>query len=551
MPFANYEEFKELFVRNDGQRKNKVLLAYLKTNELRKYIRGCTRFSEEGKQSLLEIHDMATLFEMVNRVVSRQSFRDHRWNVRIMDTGYGSDDYKTDGQDGICVDGDISAYRYVNVKADRVYKMKIGKMYKHLILNSEFGRLLPEQVVLWMCEEMARRWEAWAKAKLPSDDLTLHVDDNFSGIYNSAGECVGNFGSCMAGHGQWKFYRDAVKAKAAYLTNADGGIVARCILWTEVHDYNSGEVFRLAERQYASEGNELLKRTLVQKLIDGGYIDGYKQVGAGCGEGRAFVTNSGESMSSRNLWVECDLDCGDILSYQDSFKSYDMDERRADNYGYGEYDLEKTNYRFEESGNWSEYHDHYIPEEDSTYVETRDDWFYDTEVVHAYVYCSRDGGFYEQYCFQDDVIEIDGDYYYAGDGAEEPERWGICTCPQCGEYFVPDRGHARYSECTEEDYCCSHCMNDAENEWKEDHGWVFSEYDDEWFEDEDEVGVYFVGFFCGRWETETISVDSLIRGERSGRIVKINDDYYSPAAAKQYIDMTPMVVNEPNPCFAI
>ena len=550
MPFANYEGFKELFVRNDGQRKNKVLLAYLKTGELRKYIRESGCFLPFTMQKLLQTPDMATLFDSIDRVISKQSWDEKTWRVNIMDRRYGSDEYRTDGQDGICVDGDISAYRYVNVKADRVYKMKIGKMYKHLILNSEFGRLLPEQVVLWMCEEMARRWEAWAKAKLPSDDLTLHVDDNFSGIYNSAGECVGNFGSCMAGHGQWKFYRDAVKAKAAYLTNADGGIVARCILWTEVHDDDTDEVFRLAERQYSSDGNELLKRTLVQKLIDGGYIDGYKQVGAGCGEGRAFVTNSGASMSSRNLWVECNLDCGDVLSYQDSFKSYDMDERRADNWGGGEYDLETTDSRFGERGNWSEYHDRYLDEDDSTYVESREDYFENDEVVYAYVYDNR-GDFHREDCFEDDCICIDGDYYYAGYDAEEPERWGICSCPECGEYFVPGRGHSRYGECTEEDYCCSTCMNDAENEWKEEHGWVYSEYDDEWFEDEDEVGVYFTGYADGMWHTETISVDSLIRAERRGDIVKIDDDYFSRDAAKQYIDMTPMVVNEPNPCFAI
>ena len=415
-------------------------------------------------------------------------------------------------------------------------------MYTHILGNSKFGKLLPEQVVKWMGEEMARRWEAYASANLPTG-LTLHVDEEFYKIYNGYGDCKGDFGSCMSGGYHASFYQDAVKAHAAYLTDEDDMIVARCIIFDEVHDAETGEVFRLAERQYSSDGREILKRTLVQKLIDGGYIDGYKQVGAGCGEARAFVTNSGESMSDRKLWIDCDLDFRETLSYQDSFKSYDMDLRRADNFGDGEYELDSTDSEFEDDGDWSEYHEEYIDSDESIFVESRQDYFYANEVVWARVYDPTDGRFYEEDCFVEDCIRIGDDYYYAGGGAEYPEDHGICMCPECGEYFIPEDGC--YSEFLEEDYCCAACAEKAENAWKADNGWHYSEYDNEYFEDESEVGVFFTGCYNGVWETKTISVDSLIKAEVAGNIIKIDDDYYSKLAAEQRVNMELGLVPEP------
>lgn len=521
MPFANYEGFKELFVRNDGQRKNKVLLAYLKTGELRKYIRNHVRFSEDGKEKLLTVRDMASLFEYVDAIIRRQSERATCWSVRIMDEMYGSNDYRTDGQNGICIDGDIRQIRYVNVKQGRVYKMLIGKMYKHVILNSEFGRLLPEQVVLWMCEEMTRRWESWAKSKMPSDDLVLHVDDNFRGIYNGDSRCVGNFGSCMAGHGQWTFYRDAVKAKAAYLTNADGGIMARCVIFTEVHDAETDEVFRLAERQYASNGNELLKRVLVQKLIDGGHIDGYKCVGADCGAARSFVTNSGKSMSDRELWIECHLDYGDTLSYQDSFKSYDIDENRADNYGWGPSDLGVTDHRFESDENYDSYHGEYT----------------DNDVVTVYV------GGTEETCDEYDLDDFCYINYGSGDG--EYHHVDDCTyCTDIDDYVLED--DANYSELLDEYYYDSRELKKAEDEWKEDHGWVWAECEEEYYEDEDEVTTWKWYYNSdGTWDVETIGVDTLTCKLRAGLAVEVNGEYYETRHYEKYLRMTPALYHEP------
>ncbi len=74
------------------------------------------------------------------------------------------------------------------------------------------------------------------------------------------------------------FYMDSVNASAAYLTDEDDMVIARCIIYNEVKDQD-GNKWRLAERQYASDENDILKRALIDALIKGGYIDGYKKVG--------------------------------------------------------------------------------------------------------------------------------------------------------------------------------------------------------------------------------------------------------------------------------
>lgn len=47
---------------------------------------------------------------------------------------------------------------------------------------------------------------------------------------------AGNFNSCMTDRERDIFYRDAVKAKAAYITDKQGYVLARAILFTDVTD---------------------------------------------------------------------------------------------------------------------------------------------------------------------------------------------------------------------------------------------------------------------------------------------------------------------------
>lgn len=89
-----------------------------------------------------------------------------------------------------------------------------------------------------------------------------------------------------------------------------------------------GKKWRLLERQYASNKDDTLKRLLIDKLIHGEYIDGYKVIGASCSDADAFVDISGNSLKNKKFEIDCRLDIRDTLSYQDSFKWYNHSKKK-------------------------------------------------------------------------------------------------------------------------------------------------------------------------------------------------------------------------------
>ena len=547
--FKNYEEFKEIFgIIEHGNgvksRKNLILLAlYKDRNALRNYIKYLGLLSNEmlwdtlsdrlarvnsrctdeqrkhfymlslvvehyerrlpkGKDSirygLLRHTTLAELKKNLLKAMTSKAFfyKDgYACHLLLLNgRNYYSDSFETDSMVGLCEDGTLNAIRYRNIEKDRVFKMKAGRMFNHLMSCNIVMNEMPIQIQRWLSEKWVEDWIEYARENISDTEHTLHVNDNFEDIYDSdccAGYDVdsNSFGSCMVNDGQWTFYRDAVDAQAAYLTDDCDKIVARCIVFTNVTDQD-GKKWRLAERQYSKFCDLGLQRHLVSALIRGGFIDGYKDVGASCHDSRAYVDNGGNSLSGKCFSIPCKLEDGDTLSYQDSFKWFDYDRQIATNYGSGDVDLATTDGEVSinnhEDDCWSSWNEEYISEDDAYWVETREDYFYSNQVVRAYVYNNRYDCYDEEWCFDEDCLEIDGDYYYAGDYAGYPSDYGIQCCPKCDEYFVPGRGDSCYSELTEEDYCCSDCMEEAEEKYKEDN-WTYAEFGGEYVEDEDDV----------------------------------------------------------------
>ena len=509
--FKNYQEFQELFgIVEHGNgvksRKNKILLSLLKSKELLhlkatygpvRYIKYDFRGMNPRKDEMETYHrwegDYARSYEAFLRVNSLSALRSlvydwmrtkGRYLIELNGNTFRSDFYETDDFGGLCEDGDERSIRYRNIERDRIFKMRAGKFFRKLIDEKDFASLLPEAIKIWLAEDFAEEWKAYAAQNVKTSQYELHVDDNFSDIYDSS--CLsGDFCSCMVNRNYHSYYENCVKAKAAYLTNDDDMIVARCIIFPEVHVNGSDKVLRLAERQYATDCNDTLKRQLIIALINAGEIDGYKRVGAGCSDNTAFVDINGNPLESTDMWIECYVDSDDSVSYQDSFRYYNEGRRKAyncDDHNY-DYDLATTEGTIAER-NWSNYNDEYIPEDDSIWVETRDDYFWDHQTVCAEVWDSYSGYFREESCFEEDCIEIGNTWYYAGRDADYPEDNGLEACPHCGDYFPSNDGS--YSPITDEYYCCDSCAEDAEQSFKEEN-WYYSEYDDEYFEDEDDV----------------------------------------------------------------
>ncbi|MEG0455621.1 MAG: hypothetical protein RR559_09820, partial [Bacteroides sp.] len=139
---------------------------------------------------------------------------------------------------------------------------------------------------------------------------------------------------------------------------------------------------------------------------------------------------------------------------------------------------------------------------------------YCSEVTRVY-YRGR-----EIYCDSNDLddfiwIDDEGEYYHRDDAD---------TCEECGDYFLSDNG--TYSDITEEYYCCSTCLEKAEEKYKEDN-WTYSEYDNEYFEDEDDVVEYFQWMtYSGCYVESTISRDTLDQKLDDEDFYCIDGEYY-------------------------
>lgn len=490
--FCNYDGFKNLFgIQHHGNgvksRKNKILLSYIKNKELL-HNAGTT-----GDYHLLHISSMAELKQTLTEEIKRsgQVSPNLTHKVIIRNDIFWSANFYTDDNNGLCEDGDFSSIRYISVENNRIFKMRIGKFYRKIILETPFGRSLPESMLIYLCEEMAQDWQTHTMGCLPKNKL--FVNKEFGRIYSSR-HCVGNFGSCMTDDDYYTFYKNAVDASAAYLENEEGMIIARCIIYNNVRDQN-GKVWRLAERQYSTGDNDILKRALVEALIQGGYIDGYKQVGAGCSDSRSFVDIDGSSLYNREFSIDCNLNYGDPVSYQDSFKSYDIDARVATNFDEGDIDLAVTNGEIEDDREYDDYHDRYCNEVTSVY-------YHGSEI-----YCDSDD--------LGDFIYINGDYFHEDD---------VSGCPECGDSYLSENSH--WSEITDDYYCCSDCMERAEQRYKEEN-WTYSDYDKKYFEDADDVVDYmYWNPFLNRYDECTISRESLDYQIAQGDFYLIGDVAY-------------------------
>ena len=483
--FYGYEEFKARFgleKRENGVavRKNRILLAHLKNPVLLKYCR------EHDDYALLHIYDMAALQKRVVEAVIGSGKNDEElpYEVELIGKTYHSAKYRTDEAKGLCEDLDKSSVRYVNIERNRVFKMRAGKFMRELILETGIGKLLSPCVVNWIAGDVfTQQWCTYTHGKSP--DMELHVNNDFGKIYDS-NYCKGSFGSCMVDENRTSFYHDSVKAKAAYIIDKTGLIVARAILFTDVTDQD-GKKWRLLERQYSSEGDDVLKRLLVDKLIQEDYIDGYKVIGASCHDANSFVDVCGNSLSDRKFEIDCELELEDTLSYQDSFKWYSYNQNKAYNYENSgtSYNLDTTDLNLygdddEDDGEWDAYHQYYCSATICCYRNGREIWV-DSENLDDFVW-----------------IESKNEYHHENDC--------VC-CDNCGENLLKD--NAEYSEVTEEHYCCKECMEKAEDEFKRKN-WYYSEYDEAWYENLDDITrINIWNDSEGVYEEKSIGIDTL------------------------------------------
>lgn len=495
--FNNYAEFQQIFgIREfDGRktRKNKILLSLIKDPTIRK------EAIKSGDYTLLSITNMTDLKQILTKKIRISGVRSSKnpYKVEVLGKTYKSHIYSTDHWKGLCEDGSPGFVRYHNHENDGTFKMKAGKFYRSLIADSPFGRKLPEQIQTWLSEEFATAWRAYTIGQLPENKLI--VNDDFKSIYSHE-LCKGGdissdpFTSCMTDKGYHTFYNNCVKAKAASIIDADGLILARCVIFMEVHESGSDKIWRYAERQYAHRNDDVLKRALVDALIQAGEIDCYKKVGAGCHDCTAIVDIDGNSLADKEFWIECWADTDSRISYQDTFKAFEMHKQKAWNC-----EADGDEYALDVTGGWLEHgeDDDDDPQEWDDYHE---EYVYETRTVYYHGdmrYCDIDR--------LDDFTEFNGRYYHEDD---------FVICPHCGkrmltpDYYEEDEDWF-WSKITDEKYCSSECRKEAEQKYKAKH-WHWSDYDQDWTEKAEDVVTYqHYDSISGDYQEKTIFLDTL------------------------------------------
>lgn len=523
--FKNFEEFKELFgkrVANNGKvvRSNGILLSFYK-------------HAFKNKIAFDGVTNMSQLYNYALNLLHIKGITEP-FEINVMGREFYSSVYKTDEQEGICLDGDCNAIRYIVVDSNRDYKMKAGKFLRKLITEIHLEEVLGEQVVTYICEEFSNEWRAYAKSKQPNE-YNLIVNDDFEAIYdssnhpdNESGYGRASFDSCMVNKSQDAFYKYSVKALAASIWKNDC-MYARCVIFTEVTDQD-GVAYRLAERQYSAGGSDQLKQTLINMLIEGGHIDGYKKIGAGCGDSRLFIANGGTDLSDKHLSIRCWLELDDTLSYQDSFKWYDIDSHTAYNYSDDGYThmLDTTN-RGLQGCEYDEYHEEYCNEVTTVYVWNSRTHRYDemtcnSNILDDFCWSDHENGYFDDcnqcehcgdwiprdcgtYCEYEDVYVCDScdciyfepaeSYFTSENAIEEWKSDNWHPCDDCNEYFESlddltevNQWHAwqkRYITY----YVCRECL--------ENGGYTL--YEDEWYDEVNGDGIPY--YVAEQLQTET------------------------------------------------
>ncbi len=538
--FKNYEEFKEIFgIVEHGNgvksRKNKILLACLKDRKLLHWwmefrkiaLRNNVNESVLSEIDYLSATGMTDFEKFAKAVLYDLHLALERWRGKLYaghrivfsDTGWRmlSQTMELDNLCGLCEDGDTKAIRYRNVEQNKVFKMKAGKFVTRCIEELPFAEIIPEQLKRWIGEEFAREWQSYAEVNIPNVKYELHVDDNFAAIYDGS-KCVGDFHSCMTDKEYHSFYENAVDASAAYLTNTDGNIVARCVIYNEVKDMFSN-TYALAERQYATGQDTKLMQILVDMLIKKGRIDGYKRVGAGCYDTDDFILNNGKKLD-RTLFIDCELEDGDVVSFQDSFQYFNYEEQVAYNSSAYNHDVElSTTSGIIELGKYSEWNDRRIS--NAIRDEYFDDYIIDGQQSRIWYngrfmdicderarehselrWSDKDECFYHEddcvyavelgdYIDRDDACEdIDGNWqlevdckwsdYHEAYILEERCHYSSLisdyvdedvadVCPTCGDWIPNDYEDAFESYITGDRYCCEECILKAEAVYRKAH----------------------------------------------------------------------------------
>lgn len=313
------------------QRKNNIVYQYFKESFLNLYkVHHDLKFAFE---KAIKLNTAADVFNEMCQVVFKQDAS----NSRII-SGFG--EYVL-LNDGICLDGNTTtSVRYK--RGDHIYKMKIGKYVNKAIdyRSSELFWANNPILRIFFTEEITERWK---QARLKEASLHIVVDTDFEKSYSSNTRPDGqeNFNSCMDDHDNWNFYSTYPELfKTVRLEDSDGLVYARAIL-VNCKSVEDDSKHTYLERIYCNK--RAYKDLMFAKAKEEGIFDLYKDLDASCHESTR-INDLQDNKIKYDVYIKLNLDNGDYMSYQDTFKYYDTDSGKAYNTcnHYTNYNLDTT-----------------------------------------------------------------------------------------------------------------------------------------------------------------------------------------------------------------
>lgn len=431
--FKNKAEYKELF--NSGR--NKLFLATLRKVYKSKDLQGLfVRFIP----SAAEISN-ANLIKFLFCVIECESYDKKNTFNLMQGCSIRTNAYRADEYNGRCIDGDAGAVRYIKLADSEIYKMKIGKWILS-ILQNEYNviNLVGLPLVNYWIETVTAQWKSSGfngerfMLKTKEEGLT------FEHIY-STDKCAGKLGSCMMDDEQYVFYENSVDAEpVALYDQQEGAIVARAVIFHNVRD-REGNIYNYLERQYAK--TDLYKELLIDKCYERGIIDIHKSASAGYSDVTEIYNKERQKLEDTFLSIEMNIENGDTISFQDTFRYYHYDQKIGTNlmmYGVDATNRLDTTDRYLRIGEWDEYNEEYT-EDDLTevYVWNGTDYIRQT-VSEGYAesrFDSYEGEYYD-YLVHSDIIGDDVPADRIGELEEEYKRDNWNYDEFNGEYTEDD-----------------------------------------------------------------------------------------------------------------
>ena len=307
----NYKDLQTRFAAaNDGtnRRKNKFVFEQMRYPKFRSFIRNYCYYSGM-KERWMDFSDDEMFAEIIKGFQNAQSF---------------------------CGDFVLGIEGFYNFRVSNSPDAKKRENYiaysreGHTAVRERAAKLLLKSIVAGvyyvapkvankMAGDFAERWCAYIKGRDVA--YTLHVDDNVERIYDS-NYCLGSFHSCMTDAGYTKMYQGV--AKAAYITNGKGLIVARALYWENVLDIE-GNIYRYLDRPYSTDSSASLQELLIDKMKAAELIDLYKPAGTACGDAER-IYGLDDNLFSKSLYVPIDINPAlktGVCPYMDTFKYSD------------------------------------------------------------------------------------------------------------------------------------------------------------------------------------------------------------------------------------